>query len=70
MEDERILLNKYYHNLSRHPVDSAARRFYEKNGFVLVNKNSLPKEFKLCPLDTHFYYCETDKLDKSLRELI
>ncbi|MGX6641103.1 bifunctional helix-turn-helix transcriptional regulator/GNAT family N-acetyltransferase [Legionella pneumophila] len=49
---------------------NAARRFYEKNGFVLVNKNSLPKEFELCPLDTHFYYCETDKLDKSLRELI
>lgn len=37
---------------------NAARRFYEKNGFVLVNKDSLPKEFELCPLDTHFYYCE------------
>ncbi|HEN5622531.1 TPA: bifunctional helix-turn-helix transcriptional regulator/GNAT family N-acetyltransferase, partial [Legionella pneumophila] len=49
---------------------NAARRFYEKNGFALVNKESLPKEFKLCPLDTHFYYCETGKLDKSLRELI
>lgn len=49
---------------------NAARRFYEKSGFVLINKESLPKEFEFCPLDTHFYYCEIDKLNKNLRELM
>jgi DNA-binding MarR family transcriptional regulator/N-acetylglutamate synthase-like GNAT family acetyltransferase len=33
----------------------AAQRFYEKYGFVRINKQQLPKEFVLCPLDTEFF---------------
>jgi N-acetylglutamate synthase-like GNAT family acetyltransferase len=33
----------------------AAHRFYEKNGFVEVFKDDLPKSFPLCHVDTIFY---------------
>ena len=34
----------------------AAHRFYEKNGFVQVAPESLPKAFPRMSLDTRFYY--------------
>lgn len=33
----------------------AARRFYEKNGFELIQKNNLPAQFPMMAVDTHFY---------------
>lgn len=33
----------------------AARRFYEKNGFVAVLPENLPVGFPRMPVDTHFY---------------
>ncbi len=33
----------------------AARRFYEKNGFHLINPASLPVSFPRMKVDTHFY---------------
>lgn len=33
----------------------AAHRFYEKNGFTEINKQSLPKEFPLMSVDSKFY---------------
>jgi N-acetylglutamate synthase-like GNAT family acetyltransferase len=33
----------------------AAHRFYEKNGFVQVEKTSLPREFPVMTVDTRFY---------------
>ena len=33
----------------------AARRFYEKNGFQLINPASLPVSFPRMKVDTHFY---------------
>ncbi len=36
----------------------AARRFYEKNGFVLFDPDALPEGFPRMPVDTHFYRLE------------
>ncbi len=36
----------------------AARRFYEKNGFVEVADDALPEGFPRMPVDTHFYRLE------------
>jgi N-acetylglutamate synthase-like GNAT family acetyltransferase len=33
----------------------AAKRFYERNGFVKVAKGDLPKDFPLMQVDTEFY---------------
>ena len=33
----------------------AAKRFYEKNGFVNAEKETLPETFPLMPVDTEFY---------------
>jgi GNAT superfamily N-acetyltransferase len=33
----------------------AAQRFYEKNGFVEIQKNDLPKEFPIMDVDVKFY---------------
>jgi N-acetylglutamate synthase-like GNAT family acetyltransferase len=33
----------------------AAHRFYEKNGFVLMNKTQLPEEFPIVLVDNRFY---------------
>ena len=33
----------------------AAHRFYEKNGFKRIEKNQLPKEFPVMPVDVIFY---------------
>ena len=33
----------------------AARRFYEKNGFDLIDKNDLPANFPIMSVDSHFY---------------
>jgi N-acetylglutamate synthase-like GNAT family acetyltransferase len=33
----------------------ASHRFYEKNGFVLIDKQNLPDSFPPMPLDTIFY---------------
>ena len=33
----------------------AARRFYERNNFELIEKNNLPVEFPIMAVDTHFY---------------
>ncbi|MCI3937184.1 GNAT family N-acetyltransferase [Chryseobacterium aahli] len=32
-----------------------AQKFYEKNGFVELNKNDLPKNFPIVPVDVKFY---------------
>jgi len=34
----------------------AARRFYEKNGFQLIDPASLPASFPIMKVDTHFYF--------------
>lgn len=36
----------------------AARRFYEKNGFVLIDPEALPEGFPRMAVDTHFYRLE------------
>jgi GNAT superfamily N-acetyltransferase len=33
----------------------AAKRFYQRNGFVKVEKNTLPETFPLMPVDTEFF---------------
>ena len=33
----------------------AAIRFYERNGFTLIQKQNLPSVFPLMPVDTHFF---------------
>jgi putative acetyltransferase len=33
----------------------AAIRFYERNGFTLIDKANLPTVFPLMPVDTHFF---------------
>ncbi len=33
----------------------AARRFYERNGFFLMEKTDLPKKFPIMSVDSHFY---------------
>ena len=33
----------------------AAIRFYERNGFTLIQKQNLPTVFPLMPVDTHFF---------------
>ena len=35
--------------------EAAAQRFYEKNGFVEIDKNLLPKEFPIMAVDVKFY---------------
>lgn len=32
-----------------------AQKFYEKNGFVELNKNNLPENFPIVPVDVKFY---------------
>lgn len=39
----------------------AAQRFYEKNGFVEIDKNLLPKEFPVMSVDVKFYKYIVDK---------
>jgi len=36
-------------------VLQAALRFYEKNGFSLIEKTELPKDFPIMPVDNVFY---------------
>ncbi len=33
----------------------AAIRFYERNGFVAIDKQNLPTNFPVMPVDTHFF---------------
>ncbi|MEA5461953.1 GNAT family N-acetyltransferase [Arcicella sp. LKC2W] len=33
----------------------AAIRFYERNGFTLIEKQNLPSVFPIMPVDTHFF---------------
>ncbi len=33
----------------------AARRFYERNGFILIDKTELPVDFPIMSVDSHFY---------------
>ncbi|ARG97702.1 bifunctional helix-turn-helix transcriptional regulator/GNAT family N-acetyltransferase [Legionella micdadei] len=46
----------------------AAQRFYEKCGFNLIRKESLPKEFVLCPLDNVFFKAKSSDLLKIFSE--
>lgn len=48
---------------------SAARHFYAKNGFKPIKKELLPLQFKLSPVDTHFYVGDTNEVDKTLGRL-
>lgn len=34
----------------------AAHRFYEKNGFALIDRNHLPQRFPVMAVDTRFYW--------------
>ncbi|BCA95136.1 GNAT family N-acetyltransferase [Legionella antarctica] len=47
----------------------AARNFYLKNGFTPIEKELLPPQFKLSPVDTHFYLGDTKEVDKILGKL-
>ena len=40
----------------------AAQRFYEKHGFVEIEKTLLPKEFPVMAVDVKFYRCNVDEL--------
>lgn len=40
----------------------AAKRFYEKIGFDLIQKEDLPREFDACPLDTVFFKGAVNKI--------
>jgi DNA-binding MarR family transcriptional regulator/N-acetylglutamate synthase-like GNAT family acetyltransferase len=44
----------------------AAQRFYEKVGFKVVNKGSLPRQFELCHLDTRFYQGNSKQIEEQL----
>lgn len=37
------------------PEFKAAQRFYEKNGFALIDKEQLPEAFPIVHVDRHFY---------------
>ncbi len=37
---------------------AAAQRFYEKNGFVELNKSELPANFPVVSVDNRFYRCD------------
>ncbi|CEG56602.1 bifunctional helix-turn-helix transcriptional regulator/GNAT family N-acetyltransferase [Legionella fallonii] len=51
-------------------VLDAAQRFYVKNGFRIIKKELLPKQFQLCLLDTHFYGGDTHEIQKALSRLL
>ncbi len=40
---------------------TAAQRFYEKNGFKQIEKDTLPKEFPIMAVDVKFYKFVMDK---------
>ena len=48
----------------------AANRFYIKNGFKTIKKESLPKQFQLNRLDTHFYIASTKTVQETLNKLL
>ena len=50
--DEKEIKNIYLGTIERL---YAARRFYEKNGFAVVDKKDLPADFPLMAVDTLFY---------------
>jgi putative acetyltransferase len=49
---ENGITNLYLGTLERL---QAAIRFYERNGFTLIEKQNLPSVFPLMPVDTHFF---------------
>ena len=49
---ENNIKNLYLGTLERL---QAAIRFYERNGFTLIEKQNLPSVFPLMPVDTHFF---------------
>ena len=49
---ENNIKNLYLGTLERL---QAAIRFYERNGFTLIQKQNLPTAFPLMPVDTHFF---------------
>ena len=49
---ENNIRNLYLGTLERL---QAAIRFYERNGFTLIEKQNLPSVFPLMPVDTHFF---------------
>ncbi|GGB22302.1 GNAT family N-acetyltransferase [Puia dinghuensis] len=46
----------------------AAHRFYERNGFVRVEKTALPTIFPLMPVDDVFYHLEIRSYNSSLAQ--
>jgi putative acetyltransferase len=49
---ENGITNLYLGTLERL---QAAIRFYERNGFILIEKQNLPSVFPIMPVDTHFF---------------
>lgn len=49
---ENQITNVYLGTLERL---QAAIRFYERNGFTLIEKQNLPSVFPIMPVDTHFF---------------
>jgi putative acetyltransferase len=49
---ENGITNLYLGTLERL---QAAIRFYERNGFTLIEKSNLPAVFPIMPVDTHFF---------------
>lgn len=49
---ENQITNVYLGTLERL---QAAIRFYERNGFTLIEKRNLPSVFPIMPVDTHFF---------------
>ncbi|MEY4927079.1 MAG: hypothetical protein RI894_1515 [Bacteroidota bacterium] len=48
----------------------AARRFYEKNGFDLIEKENLPVNFPIMGVDSHFYRKRIYNIIVSVRDKI
>ena len=46
------------------PQFLAAHRFYEKNGFIEIKKDALPKNFPIMEVNTKFYKFELEAISK------
>lgn len=55
-------INQIY--LGTRSVFLSAHRFYEKKGFVEIEKESLPKNFPIMAVDTKFYCYNTKSNEK------
>ncbi len=48
----------------------AAHRFYEKYGFERIQKQELPPQFEICPLDTVFFKVKVEDMEHKLSQIL